>query len=49
MKYKQQLTALEKKTQNALTKKLIAKVQNEWTAAVERKRKDFLDKHGFEP
>ena len=41
MKYKQQLSVLEKKPQNALTKKLIAKVQNEWNLAIEKKRKEF--------
>ena len=38
MKYKQQMEALQKKPKNALTKKLIAKVQNEWDQAVAKKK-----------
>jgi hypothetical protein len=38
MKYKQQMEALQKKPSNALTKKLIAKVQNEWNQAIHRKK-----------
>jgi len=43
-KYQQQLQVLEKKPQNAITKKLISKVQNEWTKAVEKKRKEMEEK-----
>ena len=43
MKYQQQLQALEKKSKpnNPLTKRLIQKVQTEWSAAIEKKKKEF--------
>jgi hypothetical protein len=41
MKYQQQLDALSKKSSNALTKRLIAKVKAEWVQAIEKKKKDL--------
>jgi len=43
MKYQQQMSALEKKGKpnNPLTKRLMAKVQTEWSQAIEKKKKEF--------
>jgi len=46
MKYKQQLTALEKqnKPNNPLTKRLVAKVQKEWDQAVAKRKQEYDQK-----
>lgn len=41
MKYNQQMEALKKKPSNALTKKLMNKVQNEWDSAINKKKLEF--------
>ena len=41
MKYQQQLDALAKKSSNALTKRLMAKVKAEWDQAIEKKKKEL--------
>jgi len=48
MKYKQQIEALERKNKgsNPLTKRLMTKIQSEWTKAVEKKKHEFLEKSG---
>ena len=42
-KYRQQVQTLELKAKNAITKRLIAKVNAEWQAAVEKKKNDFQE------
>ena len=44
-KYRQQVQTLELKAKNAITKRLIAKVNAEWQAAVEKKKNDFQEYH----
>jgi Holliday junction resolvase RusA-like endonuclease len=46
MKYQQQMTALEKKGKpnNPLTKRLLQKVQSEWTTSIEKKKEEFRQK-----
>ena len=48
MKYRQQLSALEKKGKpnNPMTKRLIQKVQNEWTQAIQKKKEEFNIEEG---
>lgn len=41
MKYQQQMAALEKKATNPLTKRLMQKVQNEWNAAIQKKKDEL--------
>ena len=42
-KYRQQVQTLELKAKNAITKRLIAKVNAEWQAAVEKKKNNFQE------